>query len=73
MRNHYLITLKDTHTGEVKVIEDDYAEDITEWDVVFNWEENNYSCDCNRGAFFYDEDFPCGDGRFELIKIEAKP
>lgn len=22
---------------------------------VFNWEENNFSCDCNRGQFFYEE------------------
>jgi hypothetical protein len=35
----------------------------------FMWDEGNYSCDCNRGTIFLDsdEDFPCGEGRFEIL------
>lgn len=40
---------------------------------VFNWEENNYSCDCNRRIFFESsigselvDDFPCSDGKYSV-------
>lgn len=40
---------------------------------TFNWEENNYSCDCNRRIFFKgknvtEEDYniECSDGKFSV-------
>ncbi len=61
------VTLKDSKTGEVKTI-DRPGED------PYMWEDGNYSCDCNRSLFFYglkiDESFPCGNARFELVKLE---
>lgn len=40
---------------------------------VFNWEEGNYSCDCNRFLFFSramsieePDDYPCSDGKFSV-------
>ncbi len=39
---------------------------------IFNWEENNYSCDCNRELFFERaagneiETEKCSDGRFSV-------
>ena len=41
---------------------------------VFNWEENNYSCDCNRKLFFHralgeeleHEEIPCGFGEYSV-------
>ncbi len=40
----------------------------------FCWTEGNFSCDCNRGAFFADaggdadRDCPCGDERFHVAR-----
>jgi hypothetical protein len=38
------------------------------------WEEGNFSCDCNRGIFFYgnQEDYPCHSWvgqRFTILKF----
>lgn len=46
------------------------------WDYWgdFIWEEGNFSCDCNRAAFFAEaegedgpEDPPCGDNAFSVM------
>ena len=45
--------IKDNQTGEIRMI--DTQERLSEGDDypgVFNWGENNYSCDCNRRIFF---------------------
>lgn len=63
-------------TGEVRRYEtDEILEDGEMRPSVFNWEENNYSCDCNRALFFgyaaglkY-EDMPereCTHGQFSV-------
>lgn len=78
---NYKVTLKDTQTGEVRTITQDYG--YPEFDVNdpenehyiwFYWEEGNYACDCNRYTVFYDDgiDYPCGgrDNRFELVGLE---
>lgn len=78
---NYEVTLKDKETNETKILSQEFEEreedDFSEWDVIeFMWEEGNYSCDCNRWIFFYPEerdvDFPCGNGRFELVKLKNK-
>ena len=51
-----------------------------EFPSVFNWEENNYSCDCNRHIFFNienenmsedDLDIPCSHGKY-LVNLKNK-
>ncbi len=45
--------IKKVSTGEVVEYETDERLDFGEQEpCVFNWEENNYSCDCNRNLFF---------------------
>jgi len=45
--------LRQNATGEVRRYETDaILEDGEEVPSVFNWKENNYSCDCNRALFF---------------------
>jgi hypothetical protein len=67
--------IKNNATGEVR----DYPtterlNNDEEFPSVFSWEENNYSCDCNRSLFFNDNDVSttydaideCSDGRFSV-------
>jgi hypothetical protein len=61
-------------TGEVRELECDELMEIgTDGPSVFNWQENNYSCDCNRALFFAqagnDEDLPehpCGESAYAV-------
>ena len=72
---NYQIYLKDMATGEVKAIDFEYSgnhPDGYDMGVLWMWEQGNYSCDCNRGNYFYPDDetdCPCGDERFNLQKI----
>ena len=59
----YTFTLRDTRDGKAVVYNEDY-----DWPdehlMLFQWLDNNYSCDCNRWLFFTDgdddaEDLPC--------------
>ena len=67
--------IKHVKSGEVRVYKTkEYIFEADGDDVyipcVFNWEENNYSCDCNRYIFFErangnePDDFECTDGRY---------
>lgn len=45
---------------------------------IFNWKENNFSCDCNRRNFFYqalggsfNSESPCSEGEF-LVNLRVK-
>jgi hypothetical protein len=68
--------LRDNATGEVvEYSTEEWMESGEETPSVFNWEMNNYSCDCNRRIFFRDvkgvecpnrEDIPCSDGLFSV-------
>jgi hypothetical protein len=40
--------------------------------LYYNWEEGNYSCDCNRSRFFGLGSWPCGD-TIEVTDIEITP
>tara|TARA_R110000851_G_scaffold249178_1_gene401702 strand:- start:217 stop:546 length:330 start_codon:yes stop_codon:yes gene_type:complete len=60
--------IRQYETHEILTIGDEYPS-------VFNWEENNYSCDCNRRLFFNrakgierdeDWDVECTDGKFSV-------
>lgn len=72
----YTFRIRDNTTGEERI----YAEDF-DWDdeglMLFQWGENNYACDCNRGLFFARaageepdldlDDCPCGNERFAVL------
>lgn len=68
--------IRDNKTGEVREYEThEILEEGEEHPCVFNWEENNYSCDCNRRLFFKrakgeetkeDWDVPCSDGKYSV-------
>ena len=69
----YTIKLKDTRTNETRLIEAEDTETGGLHGLLFNWFENNFSCDCNRSLFFYDWDdskeLPCGDGTIVIEEI----
>lgn len=61
--------IRDNATGLVRPFSTEEPEDLS----TFNWQENNFSCDCNRGIFFSragaeqeDNDAPCGQGRYSV-------
>jgi hypothetical protein len=57
----YSYHLRNKETGETAVYEEGYDWD-SEQSMLFQWLENNYSCDCNRSLFMYgwDEDRELG-------------
>lgn len=62
--------IRNNETGEVVQHETSVCMDDNGDPDCFNWEENNFSCDCNRGLFFYrekgldDPDYPCDMNAF---------
>ena len=68
--------IRKNDTGEIREYETHEILEIgDEHPSVFNWEENNYSCDCNRLLFFNrvkgeekdeDWDVECTDGNFSV-------
>lgn len=68
--------IRDNETGEVREYETNEIIDIdSKYPSVFNWEENNYACDCNRRLFFKrvkneeteeDWDIACSDGKYSV-------
>lgn len=64
--------------GEVREIEtDEVLKNGSETPNIFNWEENNFSCDCNRAIFFgrangEELDEPCSDGKYSVNLKNAK-
>lgn len=66
-----IILIKNVATGEVRCMNEFY---ITP-DSNYMWEFGNYSCDCNRRAFFgrscdvdSDEEYSCSEGQF-LVNV----
>jgi hypothetical protein len=67
--------IRKNSTGEVveyPTIE--YIDYGSETPNVFNWEENNFSCDCNRSIFFEGSynDNECSDGKYSVNLKNAK-
>lgn len=69
--------IRKNSTGEIReYVSEEILENDTNFPSVFNWEENNYSCDCNRHIFFKracnevvtDDDFEreCSDGKYSV-------
>lgn len=52
----FTVHLMDSATGEVAVREEEWSygwsDEKTIRAAIFQWSENNYSCDCNRLPFF---------------------
>jgi hypothetical protein len=80
----YSVHLLDTLTGKRSVYEQpDYYWHHVNHDKRYGdsagtaqyiWEEGNYSCDCNRLAFMYDEDeanpFTCNGSENQRVTVE---
>ncbi len=68
-----LVSLK--YKDKLYSYEDNFGKEFPEDVVRFQYEENNYSCDCNRSLFiqrYCDENFSemnCGD-EIELVNLE---
>jgi hypothetical protein len=68
--------IRNNETGEIRECETHEILEIgSEHPSVFNWEENNFSCDCNRRLFFKranneeiedDWNIECSDGKFSV-------
>lgn len=74
MNKKYSVVLQDTKTKEFKKISLPFFlyDEHEKNGIDFMWYEGNYSCDCNRGDFFYqgsDEEFECTGNRFKLLDI----
>ena len=72
---NYLITLRDTRTGEERTITGDYDDDDS---VDWMWNMGNYRCDCNRNLLFYSLDMEdernveCSDDMILLVSIKRE-
>ena len=68
--------IRHNESGEIREYEtDEILMDNEPYPSVFNWQENNYSCDCNRLLFFKragkeetesDWDVECTDGKYSV-------
>ena len=68
--------IKNNETNEVREYQTDEILEIgAEHPHIFNWQENNYACDCNRRIFFKkvnneltdaDWDIECSDDKFSV-------
>ena len=69
--------IRNNETGEIREYETHEMLEIGEkHPSAFNWQENNYSCDCNRRLFFKrakgeetnedDWNVECSDGKFSV-------
>lgn len=70
------IYIRKNDSGETRSYEDEMTFD-DQGSPFYIWEEGNYSCDCNRTAFFMNaadeddpDDIPCSDGKYS-VNIEA--
>ena len=75
------VHIKEVATGEVRVYATEEPLELCGGEYylsVFNWEENNYACDCNREIFFNRvkgieiENQECSDGRFLVNLVNPK-
>ena len=62
--------IRNNDTGEIREYETHEILEIgDEHPSVFNWEENNYSCDCNRFLFFkYAKNIDVSDEEFNNLE-----
>lgn len=63
------VHIRNNATGVVHTYESqEVLIDGVEHPETFIWEEGNFSCDCNRAAFWglVDEETECGEGKFSV-------
>lgn len=72
----YTAHIRRNADGEVRQYHADQPDEYLD-SLEFSWSENNFACDCNRHLFFeravtpdYDEQFPCGERAYRVLKIE---
>jgi len=66
--------IRNNATGEIREHEThEILSIVEEYPSVFNWKENNFSCDCNRRIFFNSangedtkSDIDCSNGQFSV-------
>lgn len=61
-------TFRDTKTGREATDSIRVCYDAS--NDVYWLTEGNFGCDCNRAAVLGIEDYPCGYGRFELVRAD---
>jgi len=75
----YIAEIRENATGDIERVAFDHPEyDVWGPNKQFDWEENNFSCDCNRHLLFWrnrgDEEHgwntTCSEGRFS-VRITA--
>lgn len=72
----YIFTLKDRLTGEIKEYVSNYKYSIK--DLLYQWLEGNFECDCNRALFFWnwEKELPCNTSkenrRIDLLQIRKQ-
>lgn len=77
----YVVRIKDTKTGEVRVMPETLDWGIEKGGSYFWWTEGNYGCDCNRGMEFdraggvpeeevQEREYPCNTGvkRYQVLE-----
>lgn len=73
--------IRNNLTGEIRICntKEHFFHKEDEFPSVFNWEENNYSCDCNRYIFwlranneYNDQETKCSDGKFSVNLYNSK-
>lgn len=68
-----IASIRNNETGQIRrLTSHEILEDGEEFPSTHNWEDGNYSCDCNRDSFFNRCDGlgipapPCSNGRFSV-------
>lgn len=66
---HLDLLIRDIMTNETRLYSDEYNHNDIQL-IQFLWDDGNYACDCNRGLFFYGEEWEggCGTVRFVIEK-----
>lgn len=71
--------IKETSTGKTRDYYDHLSLNDDGTPNIFNWEENNYACDCNRSLFWFraigeeeseGAECPCGSERYLVNLID---
>jgi hypothetical protein len=71
-----IASIRDNATGEIREYEtEEFIGTRDKEPITYNWEEGNYSCDCNRKLFFerakdkeakFDMNSGCTDGKYSV-------
>ena len=65
--------IKNNKTGQIKEYETiEIWNEYTNKPYTYNWEEGNYSCDCNRALMFDGSNIPCSTGKFSVNLVNPK-